>query len=57
MLAFPLFFFFILPRKFLKKYFGLSWGAGPLLLLVAFTGWWVYFLASLPVLRTSGFWP
>ncbi len=55
-LAFPLFFYFVLPRRFTKKYFGLSWGSGFLKTLVGFTGWLVYFFTSFSVVwRYFGF--
>ena len=49
-LAFPLFFYYVLPRKFTKKYFGLSWGSGFFKLLIGFTGWLVYFFNAFPVI-------
>jgi hypothetical protein len=49
-LAFPLFFFFVLPHKFTRKYFGLSWGSGWLKVLVGFTGWLVFFCSSWSVI-------
>jgi len=48
-LAFPLFFYYVLPRRFTKKYFGLSWGSGFFKILIGFTGWFVYFLTSFSV--------
>lgn len=49
-LAFPLFFYYLLPRRFTRKYFGLSWGSGFFKILIGFTGWLVYFFNAFPVI-------
>ena len=41
-LAFPLFFFYTLPDRFTRYFFGLSWGRGPLKSLIGLTGFVVY---------------
>ncbi len=48
-LAFPLFFYFILPPKFTKKYFGYTWGSGFFKILIGLTGWLIFMVGTFSV--------